>query len=439
MLQPSPDVATLFEDLLHDVPPETRPRAREFKAFTRVRKITTPGQWLRVVLLSCGLDNSLREVAGHVTLLVERLTDTAVAERWTACRSWGQAWLAPMRPRPRLAARSGPHRFLVLDASGIHAPGARSTQDRLPLCMAMVTLTCTSSAITDQRTGERLQPCPLGPGAVAVADRGSGHPETMVHTVPRGADVRLRLNPHHRPLSPCDGTPVDLVAALRPQAPARLCTLPVRVGQAAQPDGRVAWVHADRLPDAQANHARQLCRKRKSKQGHQPKPSTLFLAGWVLVLTSLQPALRSGPTALAVSRVRWPIAVAMKRWTSVLDADLWRARSGSPRADVWRHGTWLDAVLLDRRLRRTLGEGWSRLDGERLATWWRPWKRLQDELTPRMTGVQSWPPALWPACWPGLVERPRRRKLQRLPIEGTLDLHGSNTLFQPPPLQDIAA
>ena len=55
---------------------------------------------------------------------------------------------------------------------------------------------------------------------------------------------------------------------------------------------------------------------------------------------------------------------------------------------------------------RTLGEGWSRLDGERLATWWRPWKLLQDELTPRITGVQSWQPALWPACLQVLVEDP---------------------------------
>ena len=149
--------------------------------------------------------------------------------------------------------------------------------------------------------------------------------------------------------------------------------------------------------------------------------------------------LLSGPTALAVYRVRWQIEGAIQRWTSVLDAELLRARSGSPLADVWRHGQLLYALLLDRRLRRPLGAGWSRLDGERLATWWRPWKLLQDELTPRITGVQSWQPALWPACLQVLVERPRRRKLHRLPIEVTLGLHGSNTLFQPPQLQDIAA
>ena len=42
-------------------------------------------------------------------------------------------------------------------------------------------------------TGESLQPFPLGPGAVAGADRGSGHPDPRVQTGPRGADVRAMV------------------------------------------------------------------------------------------------------------------------------------------------------------------------------------------------------------------------------------------------------
>jgi Transposase DDE domain len=198
-------------------------------------------------------------------------------------------------------------------------------------------------------------------------------------------------------------------------------------------------VHAYRLPAEQANRARQVCRQQNSKKGHQPKKRTVFLAGWVLVLASLLPALLRGPTALAVYRVRWQIEVAIKRWKSLLNAELLRARYGSPLADVWLHGKLLYALLLDRRLRRTLGDGWSRLDGERLVTWWRLWKLLHDELTPRITGVQAWQPWQWPVYLQVLVERPRRRKLQRLPIEVTLGLHGSNTRFQQPWIQDTAA
>src|SRR4029453_1712623 len=59
MQLPLADPETLFEELLQDLPPETVSMAREFKAFARVRKIKTPAQLLRVVLLYCGVDKAL--------------------------------------------------------------------------------------------------------------------------------------------------------------------------------------------------------------------------------------------------------------------------------------------------------------------------------------------------------------------------------------------
>ena len=51
MQLPLTDPDTLFEELLQDLPPETVPMAREFKAFVRAKKVKTPGQLLRVVFL----------------------------------------------------------------------------------------------------------------------------------------------------------------------------------------------------------------------------------------------------------------------------------------------------------------------------------------------------------------------------------------------------
>src|SRR5262252_3446999 len=105
MQMPPPDSDTLFEDLLHDLPSETIAMAYEFQAFTRARKIKTPQQLLRAVLVYCGLDQSRREVAGTMTLLVQRLTDSAIAERLAAWRPWVKALLPKMlglRPQPSL-------------------------------------------------------------------------------------------------------------------------------------------------------------------------------------------------------------------------------------------------------------------------------------------------------------------------------------------------
>ena len=110
MQLPLTDPDTLFEELLQDLPPETVQMAREFKAFVRAKKVKTPGQLLRVVFLYCGLDKSLREVAGTFTALYESMTDQAVAERLRACGPWVQshatADASPVR-RGDLARRGG--------------------------------------------------------------------------------------------------------------------------------------------------------------------------------------------------------------------------------------------------------------------------------------------------------------------------------------------
>jgi hypothetical protein len=69
-----PDVDTMFEQLLQGFPPEVEWQAREFKAFHRAPKLRTPHPLLRVVLLYGGLDESLRGMAGNVTLIYGRAT-----------------------------------------------------------------------------------------------------------------------------------------------------------------------------------------------------------------------------------------------------------------------------------------------------------------------------------------------------------------------------
>ena len=93
MQLPLTDPDTLFEELLQDLPPETAQMAREFKAFVRAKKVKTPEQLLRVVFLYCGLDKSLREVAGTFTALYEALTDQSVPARLRACGPWVEAML----------------------------------------------------------------------------------------------------------------------------------------------------------------------------------------------------------------------------------------------------------------------------------------------------------------------------------------------------------
>src|SRR5919199_3757161 len=114
MQLPLTDPDTLFEELLQDLPPEIMQMARDFKAFVRAKKVKTPGQLLRVVFLYCGLDKSLREVAGTFTALYEAITDQAVAERLRACGPWVQAILRQMFPMAAVEPLPAGRRFVVL-------------------------------------------------------------------------------------------------------------------------------------------------------------------------------------------------------------------------------------------------------------------------------------------------------------------------------------
>lgn len=208
------------------------------------------------------------------------------------------------------------------------------------------------------------------------------------------------------------GERADLMSLLKSQPWARQRCLSLWLpGEAA---AYRVWVHAYRLPKEQAAEARRRCR-RNAKKGTTPKRQTLYLAGWVLVLSSLPPEVLETETVGALYRLRWQVELVLKRWKSLLDLGELRAREGSPLASLWLHGKLLYAQLLERRARARLGPAWGTLDSERSATWWRVWKLFKEEFDPLIAGVAFWQPARWAECLRQLAERPRRRRLQQLP------------------------
>jgi hypothetical protein len=172
MQLPRTDADTLFEELLQALPPTVSQMAREFKAFVRAKKVQTPEHLLRIVLFSCGLDTPWREVAGTFTALAESITDQAVAERLRAGGPGVKALWRPMRPMPPVATLPQGRRFLVIDASGLQAPGAPGTDYRRHSALALVALPFGEVFVSDVHTGETLKHFTLAPGDVAMTDRG---------------------------------------------------------------------------------------------------------------------------------------------------------------------------------------------------------------------------------------------------------------------------
>jgi len=419
MLKPSPDPDTMFAKLLQDLPPETATLAREFKAFTRARKIKTPAQLVRTVLLFAALDLSEREVAAKLLLVdatIKSLSDQAVHDRLRACLPWLQALLPNLIEREPLPELPSGIQVRVIDASDLTAPGQTKITWRLHLSMDLVSLQLICVHLTDVHTGETLLNFDFQAGEVVLADRGYSHRKGVAHLVDGGGEAVVRYNPHHIPVEDRAGHPINVAAAWSDGEPGETRTLEA---QFTAPNGQtyLVWIHAYRLHQAAAQAARRRCRRAGARGKYTPKQTTLFLAEFVLVLTTVAPAVLSAETVLALYRCRWQVELLFKRYKSLLDLDRLRARAASPLGKVWLCGKLIYACLIERRAHRRCGPDWTRLDKERRGTWWRVWKLIAQELVPLITLSGCWAESAWPAALTALAERKRKRRLQSLPAE----------------------
>jgi DDE family transposase len=424
----TPDPNNIFAELLQDLPSELLELAREFKAFTRARKIKTPTQLFRAVLLFSGLDFTEREVATNLVLVdptIGGLSDEAVHQRMEACQPWLQALLPRLFGREKLPQLPSGLRLLVIDATSVAAPGQNRATHRLHVVMELIGLQLVEVRVTDYKTGETLKNFSFAPGDVVICDRGYSKQSSVEAVLRDGGEVIVRYNAANFPLQNLEGQPLNVAQAVAKLEPGETMTLAANL-VSKQRAGSPVWIHVYRLPPLAAQAARRRCRRAGQRARYTPRQETLFLAEFVLVLTSLPPEVLDAKTVLALYRCRWQVELLIKRWKSLLDLDLLRARAESPLAMVWLLGKLIYAGLLERRVRRSCPEAWSQLDQPRRSTHWRLWKLMQKEVEPLITLPGCWEIEAWPAALKSLAERPRKRRLQELPTEVVVWLQRPN-------------
>jgi hypothetical protein len=266
--------------------------------------------------------------------------------------------------------------------------------------------------VTDKHQGEHLDHYPLQEGDVVLMDRGFNQAKPLIEYADQGVSLVLRYNPYSLNVYNEAGEKIDLYEELKTTPEVERC-LPVQVR--AEGEYLEGYGHACRLPPAQAAEARRRVRAKAKKKGRCVQSRTLVLAEWVLIFTTLPPAVLPTATVAALYRVRWQVELVIKRLKSLLDIDRLRAREHSALAELYLHGKLLYAWVLEKRARRRCGEDWNCLDQPRRATPWRVWKLLRQELAIAISGVCHWNLTRWQACIEVMQERPRQRQLQTLP------------------------
>lgn len=394
-------IDNIFEEILQDLPSELTDLAKECGAFCRGRQIKNVPQLLQVVLLYCGLDFSLRETAGILTLSGTTISDQAIKERLDGCRVWLSLVLRKMLPGLPLEIEGQiGRRWLLIDGSTVQVPGARGTSYRIHLSWDWVKQEIVEIQITDAKTGESLKLYEIVAGDIVTADRGYCRFEDCHYVLNQAGEIVIRYAAHQLTLVDEEGGKIDLAGQLW-ETEGNLYTRRVRMKKDAQE--RQLYLHCFRLPPEKAAQARRKKKAKAKADKRVLRKETLEYAEWTMILTSFEPTEISAAEIGKMYRLRWQIEIVIKRLKSVIEIDKLRSKIKSQLSEVYLLGKSIYALLIAKRA----GEFKEIKEVE-----WRVWQLISEQLRPIITQVSNWKKEYVEQAKHQLKERKRRRKRQ---------------------------
>lgn len=306
-------------EVLPQLPVDYEQQAESLKAFVRQRQIKRVSDLLRALLAYVLCAPSFRHLGSWAVLIgLANLSNVAWRKRLRQARAWLLWLLCEL-----LAVTAGPctspsgrvPRILLIDGTRLKEPGGSGDDWRVHLGYDLLAARLVDVRVADRHTAEAFALFVVGTGDVLVADRGYSRRGQWAYALKSGADIVVRLAVQQVPLLDEQGESLDVVAWLQ-EGPSGMQSREVVFEHEGQRfAGRLL---ACALSPQAAERARAKARKKASKQQRDLKAETLFLAGWLLVFTSLPTQSWSDEQVLALSRARWQVELVIKRMKQVL-------------------------------------------------------------------------------------------------------------------------
>src|SRR6266849_5732370 len=325
--EPMQATATLADEWATEVvtrlPENLQQQARVLKAFERSRQIRSASDLLRGLLAYVYTVHSFEHLSMWSVLL--GVADVLAID-WRIRLQGASAWLSWLLQEVLAAysavspwlVRGGWRRILLIDGTHLSCPGPLGMVWRVHTAFDLLAGRLTQLKVTDRQVGEQLEVFELQAGDLVVTDRANGLRARIGFVLSKAADVVVRFTPHNLPLEEADSKGMPVVKWIKGRhAPAgRICSRPVWISYQGQ---RIAlrWI-ALRLSQQQREAAERRKRRKACQHQQQLQTDTLYLAGWVLVVTTLPAEQWTDQQVLCLYQARWHIELVFKRIKQLL-------------------------------------------------------------------------------------------------------------------------
>jgi hypothetical protein len=308
------------KEVLPKLPQGLEEQAKVQKAFQRKREVARASSLLRAILAYVLGVMSTREWSAWAVLVgVANISEAAWRKRLRASSAWLLWSFNQLVSAPGLKIPSQTHppaRVLLIDATRLRQPGGTGDDWRLHLAYDICAGRFGEVRLTDWKEGEQLDYYHLQPGDIVVADGGYGIRRNLNLILQQQANGILRIHPSTFPILDVQGKPVDLFSWIR------TTTIDLMDLAAFFRDG-TGQIHAIRLvaqalPAEKAALSRMRRRKEAQKHGRTISDDTLLIAGWLIVVTTLESDEWPATDIVRLYRARWQIELVFKRMKQIL-------------------------------------------------------------------------------------------------------------------------